>query len=194
MPDPKKKKRIPSSIKRKSTTVKGSRGALTTTTTTVKKFKGKNVSYDTAYKNRDQKTYGNMTKAEYIKVAKKTPTRRKNSGLIENETRVTKTKGIANVSTSPSTKLAKRTPPRRKLTRETLKSVFESDAPRHIKLKVGREYRKENPLTPQQYQRNVDLQKKRTKKAKIKKTIKNIFAPSPFTRKTARPRKGGCFN
>jgi hypothetical protein len=64
-------------------------------------------------------------------------------------------------------------------------------------MKVGREYRKQNPLTPQQYQRQVDLQKKRNKKAKIKKTIKNIkniFAPSPFSRKTARPQKGGCFN
>ena len=37
--DPKKKK-IPSSIKATSTTVKGKRGARTTTTTVAKKFKG----------------------------------------------------------------------------------------------------------------------------------------------------------
>ena len=46
----------------------------TTTTTTTSGGGGdktKKVSYDTAYKNRDQKTYGNMTKAEYIKEAKR---------------------------------------------------------------------------------------------------------------------------
>ena len=42
-----------------------------TSRSTQTKNKVKSTSYDKAYKNRDMKTYGNMSKAEYIKEAKR---------------------------------------------------------------------------------------------------------------------------
>ena len=54
------------SSKTKDTTSSG--GGTTTTTTTTKKGK---KSYEQAYKDRDKKTYGKMTKAEYITEAKR---------------------------------------------------------------------------------------------------------------------------
>ena len=46
-------------------------GLADKTQTKVKNNKTKSTSYDKAYKNRDMKTYGNMSKAEYIKEAKR---------------------------------------------------------------------------------------------------------------------------
>ena len=46
-------------------------GLADKTQTTVKNNKSKSTSYDKAYKNRDMKTYGKMSKAEYIKEAKR---------------------------------------------------------------------------------------------------------------------------
>ena len=46
-------------------------GLADKTQTKVKNNKTKSTSYDKAYKNRDMKTYGKMSKAEYIKEAKR---------------------------------------------------------------------------------------------------------------------------
>ena len=74
-------------------------------TTETETTKTKKVSYDTAYKNRDQKTYGKMDKATYIKEAK-----RQNASKKAGKGWDVKNKG-------------KDTPPRKKVIASTIKPV-----------------------------------------------------------------------
>lgn len=74
-------------------------------TTKTETTKTKKVSYDTAYKNRDQKTYGKMDKATYIKEAK-----RQNASKKAGKGWDVKNKG-------------KDTPPRKKVIASTIKPV-----------------------------------------------------------------------
>ena len=74
-------------------------------TTKTQTTKTKKVSYDTAYKNRDQKTYGKMDKATYIKEAK-----RQNASKKAGKGWDVKGKG-------------KDTPPRKKVTASTVNPV-----------------------------------------------------------------------
>ena len=102
VPDPEKDKKRPSSIKVKSTTVKGKRGATTTTTTVAKKFKGT-----------QGKNLGPNYKPSAATTAKANADKKKRTPPTSSKvTTVRKSKGVANVANAstrtPSSKLAKK--------------------------------------------------------------------------------------
>ena len=182
--DPKKKK-VPSSIKVKSTTVKGKRGARTTTTTVAKKFKGtqgKNLGPN--YK----PSAATRAKANAEKALKeRTP------ASSSSVTTVRKSKGVQNVANASTRKLSTKitTKPKvKKFTKQELVSITKKTSDPKTRETLKKKIRKEFPNTPTP-SKPLKKNARKRKAKKVLSNISNVFS-SPF-KKTKSSFKPGCF-
>ena len=186
VPNPEKDKKRPSSIKVKSTTVKGKRGATTTTTTVAKKFKGtqgKNLGKDF------KPTKAQTAKANADK-KKRTP------ASSSSVTTVRKSKGVANVANASTRKLSTKitTKPKvKKFTKQELVSITKKTSDPKTRETLKKKIRKEFPTQRASPEVRKKIQKKNKKKQTIRK-VKNLFGGSPFSSGGKKSSGGGCYS
>ena len=181
--DPKKKK-IPSSIKATSTTVKGKMGARTTTMTVAKKFNGtpgKNLGKD--FK---------PTKAQTAKANAEKRTPASSSSV----TTVRKSKGAADVANASTRKLSTKitTKPKvKKFTKQELVSITKKTSDPTTRETLKKKIRKEFPTQQASLEVRKKIQKKNKRKQTIRK-VKNLFSGSPFSSGGKKSSGGGCYS
>ena len=181
VPNPEKDKKRPSSIKVKSTTVKGKRGATTTTTTVAKKFKGtqgKNLGKDF------KPTKAQTAKANADK-KKRTP------ASSSSVTTVRKSKGVANVANASTRKLSTKitTKPKvKKFTKQELVSITKKTSDPKTRQTLKTQIRKDFPTT----KTNPKVVKKMDRKNKTKKVLSNISNVFRGGGKSKSGSRGGC--
>ena len=179
VPDPEKDKKRPSSIKVKSTTVKGKRGATTTTTTVAKKFKGtqgKNLGKD--FK---------PTKAQTAKANAEKRTPASSSSV----TTVRKSKGAADVANASTRKLSTKitTKPKvKKFTKQELVSITKKTSDPKTRETLKTQIRKDFPTK----KTNPKVVKKMDRKNKAKKVLSNISNVFRGGGKSKSGSRGGC--
>ena len=181
VPNPEKDKKRPSSIKVKSTTVKGKRGATTTTTTVAKKFKGtqgKNLGKDF------KPTKAQTAKANADK-KKRTP------ASSSSVTTVRKSKGVANVANASTRKLSTKitTKPKvKKFTKQELVSITKKTSDPKTRQILKTQIRKDFPTT----KTNPKVVRKMDRKNKTKKVLSNISNVFRGGGKSKSGSRGGC--
>ena len=181
VPNPEKDKKRPSSIKVKSTTVKGKRGATTTTTTVAKKFKGtqgKNLGKDF------KPTKAQTAKANADKKKRTPPTSSK-------VTTVRKSKGVANVANASTRKLSTKitTKPKvKKFTKQELVSITKKTSDPKTRGVLKAKIRKDFPTKPT----DPKVVRKMDAKNKTKKVLSNISNVFRGGGKSKSSSRGGC--
>lgn len=179
--DPKKKK-VPSSIKATSTTVKGKRGATTTTTTIAKKFKGKpgkNLGKD--FK---------PTKAQTAKANAEKALKRRTPSSSSSVTTVRKSKGVQDVaSPNLSTKIITK-PKVKKFTKRELVTITKKTSDPKTRETLKKKIRKEFPTQRASPAVRKKIQRKNKRKQTINK-VKGLFG-SPFKSGGKKSSGGGC--
>ena len=181
VPNPEKDKKRPSSIKVKSTTVKGKRGATTTTTTVAKKFKGtqgKNLGKDF------KPTKAQTAKANADK-KKRTP------ASSSSVTTVRKSKGVANVANASTRKLSTKitTKPKvKKFTKQELVSITKKTSDPKTRGTLKAKIRKDFPTKPT----DPKVVRKMDAKNKTKKVLSNISNVFRGGGKSKSGSRGGC--
>ena len=180
--DPKKKK-IPSSIKATSTTVKGKMGARTTTMTVAKKFNGtpgKNLGKD--FK---------PTKAQTAKANAEKALKKRTPASSSSVTTVRKSKGVANVANASTRKLSTKitTKPKvKKFTKQELVSITKKTSDPKTRETLKTQIRKDFPTK----KTNPKVVKKMDRKNKAKKVLSNISNVFRGGGKSKSGSRGGC--
>ena len=183
VPDPEKDKKRPSSIKVKSTTVKGKRGATTTTTTVAKKFKGtqgKNLGKD--FK---------PTKAQTAKANAEKALKKRTPASSSSVTTVRKSKGVADVANASTRKLSTKitTKPKvKKFTKQELVSITKKTSDPKTRGILKAKIRKDFPTKPT----DPKVVRKMDRKNKTKKVLSNISNVFRGGGKSKSGSRGGC--
>ena len=181
VPNPEKDKKRPSSIKVKSTTVKGKRGATTTTTTVAKKFKGT-----------QGKNLGPNYKPSAATTAKANADKKKRTPPTSSKvTTVRKSKGVANVANASTRKLSTKitTKPKvKKFTKQELVSITKKTSDPKTRGRLKAKIRKDFPTKPT----DPKVVRKMDAKNKTKKVLSNISNVFRGGGKSKSGSRGGC--
>tara|TARA_R110001592_G_scaffold311584_2_gene586505 strand:- start:272 stop:832 length:561 start_codon:yes stop_codon:yes gene_type:complete len=182
--DPKKKK-VPSSIKVKSTTVKGKRGATTTTTTVAKNFKGTQGKKGKDLGKDFKPTKAQTAKANLAKKLQRTPP------SSSTKTTIRKSKGVQDVASPNLTSEITIAPKVKQFTkRDYQKIIKDRTGSYEARVGISKIMRNKFPR-PKTSQKTLNKNARKRKVKKVLSNISNVFN-SPF-RKTKGSFKPGCF-